>query len=40
MIGYCMVNISYGFVEVWDWFEMVMDFIVVEKVDIDLLKFG
>jgi Cu(I)/Ag(I) efflux system membrane fusion protein len=35
-----MVNISHGPAEAWDWPEMVMDFTVAEKVDIDSLKSG
>ena len=40
MAGHRMVNISHGPAEAWDWPEMVMDFTVAEKVDIDSLKSG
>lgn len=40
MAGHRMVNISHGPAEAWDWPEMVMDFAVAEKVDIDSLKSG
>ena len=40
MAGHRMVNISHGPAEAWDWPEMVMDFTVAEKVDIDPLKSG
>ncbi|WP_199525044.1 efflux RND transporter periplasmic adaptor subunit [Pseudoalteromonas sp. bablab_jr011] len=40
MAGHRMVNITHGPAEAWDWPEMVMDFTVAEKVDIDSLKSG
>ncbi|TMO88925.1 efflux RND transporter periplasmic adaptor subunit [Pseudoalteromonas spongiae] len=40
MAGHRMVNISHGPAEAWDWPEMVMDFTVAQKVDIDALKVG
>jgi len=40
MAGHRMVNISHGPAEAWDWPEMVMDFTVAEKVDVDSLKSG
>lgn len=34
MFLYKMLNFDYGVIEVWDWFVMIMDFFVVDIIDL------